>query len=159
MSGVTNVVVGALGGVMAIGLSLAGGSHMGPQWREASETAKAAMTLSAVQQTGQAAVMAAMEGEGPSVGLPGLRRLIEAGWLSGVPRNPTSDQPSASPVPIVASDGRRYVSMDLIGDDGSLCAAVARQAGLGAPVSDVGADGAHAGCARTSRGSVAFVRM
>lgn len=159
MSGVSSVLVGIMGGVMTIGLTMAGGSFLAPGFDQANVTAKAAQVLTAMQQTGAAAAMArTMDGD-VGIGVDGVRRLVAQGWLSSMPRNPTGDQPADAPALMPAPDGTRYIQMPLFGDvDGRICDTVAKMTGLpGAPGLEA-APMAPTGCIRTSGGSVAFAR-
>lgn len=160
MSGVANVLMGIMGGAMSIGLTLAGGSHLAPRFAEAERTAKAAMVITAVKQTGHAVSMASALDGGVGTGLAGTRSLISSGWLVAAPTNPTSDQPAGSPVLTIAADGTRYVRMPLIADDGTLCEAVAKQSGTVAAVRSVDAAAPVSGCAYDEDGRpLAFMKV
>lgn len=160
MAGVANVLTGIMGAAMSIGLTLAGGSHLAPRFAEAEQTAKAAMVITAVRQTGQAVAMASTLDGGVKPGLEGTRSLISSGWLLSAPTNPTSDQPAASPVLSIGTDGTRFVTMPLIADDGTLCRAVAKQSGTTGTVDRVDAEAPLSGCAFDDRGRpMAFMKV
>ena len=160
MAGVANVLTGIMGAAMTMGLALAGGSHLAPRFAEAEQTAKAAMVITAVRQTGHAVTMASALDGGVKTGLEGTRSLISSGWLLSAPTNPTSDQPAASPVLSIGRDGTRFVTMPLIADDGTLCRAVAQQSGAPGTVHGVDADAPLSGCAVDDQGRpMAFMKV
>lgn len=159
MVGVPNVLMGIMGAAVTMGLALAGGSQIGPQFRQVDEVTRAAMVITAVRQTGQAAVMASTLDGGVKQGIEGTRALVSSGWLSSTPTNPTSDQPAGAPVVRLGEDGTRFVAMPLVADDGRLCAAVAKQSGDTPVVDRLDASAPVSGCARIGGSPTAFVRI
>lgn len=159
MSGVPNVLMGILGSTVTMGLALAGGSQIGPQFRKVDETTRAAMAISAVRQTGQAVIMATALDGGVRPGIDGTMSLVRSGYLNGTPRNPTSDQPAGSPVVTMGRDGTRFVAMPLVADDGTLCDAVVKQSTSSRILDDLDSSAPTSGCARIDGRPLAFVRV
>lgn len=159
MVGVPNVLMGILGSTVTMGLALASGSQIGPQFQEVNQTTRAAMAMSSVRQTGQAVIMATTLDGGVEPGLDGTMSLIRRGLLNTTPRNPTSDQPAGVPVVTMGRDGTRFVAMPLVADDGTLCEAVVKQSTSSRILDHLDASAPTSGCARLDGKPVAFVRV
>lgn len=158
MSGVANVLMGIIGATVTMGVASVGTSSLSPRYEDAQTTARAVMALSAVKQTNAAVIMARTVDGGVEPGLAGVQKMVADGWLSRIPDNPTSFEPSAAAMVAPAADGSRYIQMRLVGDNGSLCDEIARQVGMeAAPIAEV-APRTGAGCVRTSSGSIAYSR-
>lgn len=129
----SNVLIGIIGVILFIGLSLAGALFLGPRFQESSNSAKAAASMQAVSQLAHAAAMYRIqEGREYASWLPND---LGGTYLKTAPSNPTS---STAPAPDFTDENgdrtsagiARMAVMRIEGNSTQICDAIARQAGM-----------------------------
>lgn len=130
----SNVLIGIIGVILFIGLALAGALFLGPRFQESTNNSKASAAVQAVSQISSAANMANVQnGSATQAGAPTL--LASSGFLKSVPSNPTSGTGATAPTLVtaggLATGDAGYAVMQLGTNAGAICAAIAKQSGMG----------------------------
>ncbi len=128
----SNVLIGIIGVILFIGLALAGALFLGPRFQESTNNSKASAAVQAVSQIASAANMANVQ-NGSATQAGAATTLASSGFLKSVPSNPTAG--GTDPV-LVSSAGAAtgdagYSVMALGTNAGAICAAIAKQSGMG----------------------------
>jgi hypothetical protein len=130
----SNVLIGIIGVILFIGLALAGALFLGPRFQESTNNSKASAAVQAVSQVSSAANMANVQ-NGTAVQAGAVSGLASSGFLKSVPSNPTNSDAAAIPT-LVTNAGAitgdaGYAVMPLGTNAGPICAAIAKQSGMG----------------------------
>jgi len=129
----SNVLIGIIGVILFIGLALAGALFLGPRFQESTNNSKASAAVQAVSQVSSAANMANVQ-NGTATQSGAADGLATAGFLKSVPSNPTTG--GTAPVLVttagLATGDANYAVMPLGTNAGAICAAIAKQSGMGA---------------------------
>jgi len=129
----SNVLIGIIGVILFIGLALAGALFLGPRFQESTNNSKASAAVQAVSQVSSAANMANVQ-NGTATQSGAATTLATSGFLKSVPSNPTTG--GTDPVLVstagAATGDAGYAVMALGTNAGPICAAIAKQSGMGA---------------------------
>jgi hypothetical protein len=149
----SNVLIGIIGVILFIGLALAGALFLGPRFQESTNNSKASAAVQAVSQVSSAANMANVQ-NGTAVQAGAVSALASSGFLKSVPSNPTNSAVAAIPVLVsdagAATGDAGYAVMPLGTNAGPICAAIAKQSGMGTAFVTTSATGVDTVVARNT---------
>ena len=133
----SNVLIGIIGVILFIGLALAGALFLGPRFQQSTNNSKASASVQAVSQVGNAANMANVQNgttyQAAATNLDGSATSLNGtGFLKSVPTNPTGGGAITLVTTAGAATGdAAYAVMPLTTNGAAICAAIAKQSGMG----------------------------